>query len=62
MDSTTIILILVIGGGAVLQFFLRRLLNKGYDKARNNYARRKNANNPPISTKLSDMYDKQDRK
>ena len=62
MDSTTIILILVVIGGAVLQFFLRRFVNKGYDKARNKYVRRKNANNSLTSTRLSDMYDERDRR
>ena len=57
MDTTTISVIALFVGITIIGIVLRVLLNKGYDKAHNSYVRSKNAANPPMASRLSDMYD-----
>ena len=56
MDSTTVLIIAIFVGAAILGIVLKAVLYKGYDKVRNDHIKRKNTNNPPEKTKLSDIY------
>ena len=60
MDSVTILVIALFAGIFILSFVLRVVLYKGYDKVRNEYVMRKNAQQPHQMSRLSDRYDSSD--
>jgi len=56
MDSITVMVTALFIGIFILSFVLRVVLYKGYDKVRNDYVMKKNAQQPPQMTRLSDQH------
>ena len=56
MDSATVLIIALAVGIFLISYVLKLLFYKGYDKARNSYVTRKNAQKPTETVRLSDQH------
>ena len=56
MDPITVMVTALFIGIFILSFVLRVVLYKGYDRVRNDYVMKKNAQQPPQMSRLSDRH------